>query len=270
MPVNRTDTRPLLVFIAILALGCAGSEPETPEQTADLASINWILPFIDGYLRAGSVPSSVSLLGAPPPSGSPAMQADQEANAMALSQRASPRWRQATKDASLSYPEATEDFACVLHAPISLWTTPTLYGLLLRAALDAGAATVEAKERYNRQRPFEVNREPICTPGDALSLRRDGSYPSAHSAVGWIWARLLSELAPERKDALLERGHEFGQSRVICNVHWQSDVEAGRAVADAVVERLHQTPEFEPDFATARREIELAHAWGLRPTHRCE
>ena len=134
MSVIRIDTRPLLILIVALAVACAGSETENAEQT-DLASINWILPFIDGYLHAGSVPSSVSLLGEPPPSGSPAMQADQEANARALSQRASPRWRQATKDASLSYPEATADFACALDAPISLWSTPTLYPAL-RGCLD--------------------------------------------------------------------------------------------------------------------------------------
>ena len=62
------------------------------------------------------------------------------------------------------------------------------------------------------------------------------------SAVGWGWALVLTELVPARADAILQRGREFGYSRVVCNVHWQSDVEAGRTMAAATVARLHADP----------------------------
>jgi acid phosphatase (class A) len=270
MPVNRIDTRLLLILLSFLTTACAASDEEPGEDSIEIDAASWFSPFTSGYLRRSSVPSSVSLLGAPPTAGTPAMQADQAANSTALTQRFSQRWQQAAKDAELAFPAATNDFACALNSPISQRQTPTLARLLLRAALDAGGATQEAKERYNRPRPFEVNRQPICTPESARSLRSDGSYPSGHSAVGWAWGVLLSQLAPERKDQILERAHEFGQSRVICNVHWQSDVEAGRAVAEAVVQQLHTNLEFKRDFATAGREIERARSRGLRPMHKCE
>ena len=83
-------------------------------------------------------------------------------------------------------------------------------------------------------------------------LKDNGSYPSGHAAVGWAWALILSEIAPARNDAILARGRAFGQSRVICNVHWQSDVIEGRFIGAAVVARLHADPEFRTELKSAK------------------
>ena len=48
---------------------------------------------------------------------------------------------------------------------------------------------------------------------------------------------ILSEVVPERADALIVRRRDFGVSRMICNVHWMADVEAGRAMGAATVAR---------------------------------
>ena len=103
-----------------------------------------------------------------------------------------------------------------------------------KVALDAGFSTRGAKEKYNRLRPFMLNNEPICTP-NLQSTMVDGSYPSGHTAAGWAWALVLAELSPELTEAIITRGREFGESRVVCNVHWQSDVDAGRFMASATV-----------------------------------
>ena len=80
---------------------------------------------------------------------------------------------------------------------------------------------------------------------------------------------MLAEVAPERADALLQRGRDFGQSRLVCNVHWQSDIDAGRIMAAATVARLHADPAFRSDLATARTEIEATRGAGLRPGGDC-
>jgi acid phosphatase (class A) len=45
-------------------------------------------------------------------------------------------------------------------------------------------------------------------------------------------------------------------------VHYQSDVDAGRAVGQAVFERLHQDPEFVADMAAAKVEVKKARRHG--------
>ena len=101
--------------------------------------------------------------------------------------------------------------------------------------------------------------------GEAQSLAKDGSYPSGHAALGWAWAQILASLAPERADALLRRGYAFGQSRMVCGYHWQSDVDQGRLVGSAAVARLQSDPVFSAQARLARQEIAAARARGLQP-----
>ena len=123
-------------------------------------------------------------------------------------------------------------------------------------------ATYKAKNTYNRTRPFVAFKTGSCTPAEEAFLAKDGSYPSGHAALGWAWALVLTELAPERADALLQRGRAFSQSRAICGVHWQSDIEAGRLTGAATVARLHANAVFVTQMQAAQREIARARARG--------
>ena len=114
-----------------------------------------------------------------------------------------------------------------------------------------------------------INDAPICTPDRRERLTKDGSYPSGHTAVGWAWALILTEIVPERSGPLLARGMAYGQSRVICNVHWQSDVDEGRIIGAAVVARLHTDPAFRADLDAAKAELDAVRARGLPPTNDC-
>jgi acid phosphatase (class A) len=156
-----------------------------------------------------------------------------------------------------------------LDAPVSERETPRLYLLLRRALPDAGLSTYAAKNHYQRPRPFMVNQLPSCTPAEEAMLRDDGSYPSGHNAIGWAWALILAEIAPDRADAVLARGRAFGQSRVVCNVHWQSDANEGRTMGAAAVARMHAEPEFRADLIAAGAELASACAKGLKSTRDC-
>jgi acid phosphatase (class A) len=114
-----------------------------------------------------------------------------------------------------------------------------------------------------------VNKEPTCTLDEEEHLKKDGSYPSGHTAIGWAWALILSEIAPERADAILARGRAFGESRVICNVHWNSDVVEGRFVGAAAAARLHADPAFRAELEAAKAELAAVRAKGLKPTRDC-
>jgi acid phosphatase (class A) len=52
-------------------------------------------------------------------------------------------------------------------------------------------------------------------------------------------ALILVEVFPEQTDDILQRGKQLGISRNVCNVHWNSDVVAGRMMGAAAVARLH-------------------------------
>ncbi|MGO3127573.1 MAG: acid phosphatase [Luteimonas sp.] len=219
-----------------------------------------------GYLDAPAFDSR-ALLPAPPASGSAAQVHDEAIAARSLALHDTARWRQATVDADLTFPAAEPLFACALGVEISAARTPHLVRLLRRSLADAANAGRAAKDHWQRGRPFVRNEAPVCTPEDLPKLRHGASYPSGHTAIGWAWTLALVELAPERSDALLQRGRAFGESRLVCNVHWHSDIVEGERVGAATFARLQASPEFRADLDAARTEIAAQRAAGATPTH---
>ena len=65
---------------------------------------------------------------------------------------------------------------------------------------------------------------------------------------------ILAEVAPERARQLLARGREYGESRIVCAVHYPSDVVSGQLVATAVVARLQANSDFAQDLSCAQQE----------------
>jgi acid phosphatase (class A) len=245
-------------FIGMKCLGINAAE-EAPNAPEDQGAM------IRGYLSLDSLPKIHELIPPPPEAGSAALAYDNEVSKKYLALEGSSRWELATKDAN----QVVEAFSCALNAPITEKDTPLLYMLLRRVCMDAGFATSQTKQKYKRSRPFIVNNESICTPKAKEWLRGNGSYPSGHTACGWACALILTEIAPEYSDAILARGRAFGQSRVVCNVHWQSDVIEGRFVGAAVVARLHAEPAFRADVEAARIELETVRGNNIGPIGDC-
>jgi acid phosphatase (class A) len=210
---------------------------------------------LEGYLSEDKIPNSLKLVPPPPEEGSAAFQLDQEIAAKYVALEDEARKEQASQDAVLVFPEAVDAFNIVLDVQISEETTPHLYMILRRTLADAGLSTYAAKNHYQRARPFMVNDTPICTPDEEAILRKDGSYPSGHTAIGWAWALILAEVFPEQADVILERGKQFGISRNVCNVHWHSDVVYGRMMGAAAVAVLHSNTDFMIDLKVAKEEV---------------
>ncbi|MBN8800606.1 MAG: phosphatase [Lysobacteraceae bacterium SCN 69-123] len=215
-------------------------------------------PAPTGYLQGAAIPDSQALSPPPPAPGSAWAALDEAIARQATALRGSARFAQAGADADLRFPAGAGQFSCALGVAVDSEHTPALYRLLQRSLIDASAATRAAKNHYRRPRPFMVNGQPTCTPDDEPHLRGSGSYPSGHTAIGWAWALILSEIAPERATALLERGRNYGQSRLVCNVHWYSDVQQAQTLGAATVARLHDNPGFVADLGAARRELAAA------------
>jgi len=264
MTVRLLRHLPLSATLAISALLPACSPNTDPQtQTANAARIN-------GYLASADIPDSLALSPPPPAPGTVWARLDEEIAAGALALQGSARFEQAHVDAEMGFPASANHFACALGVEVDAEHTPSLYRLLERTRKDVSATTRAAKTHYQRPRPFMLNGQPTCSPEHEELLRGNGSYPSGHTAAGWTWALALAEIAPERATGIIQRARSYGQSRVVCNVHWYSDVIQGQALAAALVAKLHGNAEFLHDLSKARDEISQARAHAQPLAHDCE
>ena len=231
--------KPILLTLALLAMLSARA------QRNDEAS----------FLTAAQVADAAVYLPAPPDTSSVAFLADYSRYLWGRAQRLTPRGRQADFDTHWQADSILKGFAPALGFLITERSAPAAYELIFKVCIDAERGVTGAKRRYMRRRPYVQFHEHTSCPAQEEELRASGSYPSGHSARGWAVALVLSELRPERQNALMERGYQYGESRVIEGYHYESDVEAARLAASTVVSRLHADAAFTAQLAKAKREL---------------
>lgn len=253
----------MLALLAICGQAFAQSGEAQPNVTDPHFKI------APGYLKRSDLPNSLVLLGPPPEKDSAALARDEEARKATIPLRNTDRWKLAHTDADLTFPQAAENFSCAMGFRIDEKQTPRLYAMMQKMLSDLGLSTYGVKTKYNRVRPFVVHNEATCRADQEAILREDGSYPSGHTAAGWGWALVFAQINPERSNELFKRGIAFGQSRVICDAHWQSDVDAGRIMGAATVALLQTNAAFLADLEAAKAEVKAAKAKGAAPALDC-
>jgi acid phosphatase (class A) len=206
-----------------------------------------------GYL-AGHEVDFRTFLGPPPAADSQWDRADQGL-VEALQAVDDRRWQMADQDGKELYPRFAEAFG----GPIDKKSSPALVKLLDRAIVDVDATADVAKDFFNRPRPFQrLQLQRVCDkaapPKPEEHPMHGSSYPSGHSTRGWTVALILARVAPDRAEVVLKRAEDYMESRLICGMHFPSDVEAGHDVAIAVVSHLDASPEFQNDLERARKE----------------
>lgn len=213
------------------------------------------------YLTIDEVLDSFKFLPPPPADTTAHYAYDREMYEWGKSMRDTPRGKQAIQDANLNDGWIDRDFSEAFGFVLTPENAPQICKLLSNMKEDAGdLATRGAKNYYMRKRPFMVYNEPSATPWDEESLSKNGSYPSGHTSIGWATALVLSEINPARQQEIMQRGYDFGESRVICGAHYQSDVDAGRIVGSAVVSALHNNEGFQQQLAKAKEEFKQLQA----------
>jgi acid phosphatase (class A) len=209
------------------------------------------------YLADAAVPDAVQFLPSPPAHDAPLDKADRAAFNSTRALKGSPRWELAANDVSEGAAAVLENFACVLGTRIDQARVPAVINLLERARLDLARATRGPKVHYRRLRPFVGNEAPICVQR-SQALADSFSYPSGHATQGWAYALILASLVPEKATPILVRGRAYGESRIVCGVHWLSDVVAGRLTGTTVFAALMGDPTFRADLEKARAELRAA------------
>ncbi len=147
-----------------------------------------------------------------------------------------------------------DGFACAAGRRLDPARLPALAALLARTRRDVVAVVRDAKTRFARPRPHLGNDAALCVPRSE-ALDRSFSYPSGHATEGWTFALVLAALMPERSTPILRRGRSYGESRIVCGVHWASDVEAGRLAGSALFAVLVGDAAFRADLERARSEL---------------
>ena len=162
----------------------------------------------------------------------------------------------AIRDAVYSLECIAQEFSEPFGLTISEEETPEIWKLLRDAKATCENMGGFPKYFYKRKRPFVRFQEATATPEFEPELRRNYSFPSGHTILGWTSALLLTEINPERADTILARGMMYGESRVIVGAHWQSDVDAGRLAAAALYARMHTSERFLKQMRRAQKEFE--------------
>ena len=208
------------------------------------------------YMGAEDLPNALEFYPAPPDTGSAAfaydvaqykwgkaMRADSARAALAIAQR------------TVDVAEMMSMFSEAFGMEISEKKTPAIFYVVKRGVLTMRLAGRAPKKHYMRPRPFMYFNEPTLMPQLEEEHRTNGSYPSGHTIRGWAMALLLAEINPAAQNAILKYGYEWGQSRVIAGYHWQSDIEASKAIIAGCFARLHADEAFLADMKKARAEF---------------
>ncbi len=253
--------RAMMIAVAMLAATAATAQPagvaEAMRQPGAAAPATKLPP---GYL-AGKPPVEIlKLLPPPPVAGSAQDIADRAVYADSARGIDGADWARAKSQLNPTGAGYFAQLSCALGAAISPQATPATLALIARAGVDFSAPMTVAKDFWKRGRPFTTDKGKACDPvsDDGVGARLGYAYPSGHSGIGWLWAIILSDVAPARAEPLRALGQATGDLRLACRVHWLSDVVYGRVLATAVYDRIAAEPEYQADLARARAEIAKA------------
>lgn len=217
---------------------------------------------VKGYLPAGAVDVK-AVLPVGPAADSAIDKADVEHVRNVNTHASAARWQKALLDDASVY----DRFADQLGFVPDRRRMPRFVRLLNRVSEDAFAASGEAKKLYPRPRPFQrFAMKRLCgqaVPKPEASPTGGTSYPSGHAVVSWAVALVMVEVAPSGAQAIIARAADYGESRVVCGLHFPSDITAGQAVAAAVVDKLLAVEAFRRDLQCAKTELQSVRA-GLR------
>jgi acid phosphatase (class A) len=118
-----------------------------------------------------------------------------------------------------------------------------------RLAATEGAIVDPAKERLNRQRPYQLS--DLVHP--VVKMSKSGSYPSGHATIGTLMGIVLSDLIPEKPREIMARASEYAFNRVVAGVHFRSDIDAWQIAGSVIAQVLFSRDDFRAQLNAARK-----------------
>ncbi|MBR4810565.1 MAG: phosphatase PAP2 family protein [Bacteroidaceae bacterium] len=174
-------------------------------------------------------------------------------------ERETERGEQAKVDADNSIEALLKNFSVPAGRELSAEATPAIAALLSYARDNMVKTAGELGSSTFRERPYvRINprRNKTLISDDEDAKKETTSYPSTNAEIGWGIALLLVEIMPrETANDILNRGFEYGRSRVIAGYNYPSDVQTGRLWASATLAHLHTMPQFQTLLQAAKDEL---------------
>jgi acid phosphatase (class A) len=147
-------------------------------------------------------------------------------------------------------------FEVAIGSGFDLKALPATAKLLADVRNDEKEAATTAKNFFLRSRPWTVDANlQSCSKNDAAK----SSYPSGHSTMGYAMGVILASLIPDKAEAILARAKDYAENRLVCGVHYRSDIAAGETLGTAVAVELMHNAQFKPEYDAAAQELKAAH-----------
>jgi len=209
-------------------------------------------PAVSKFLRPGDLDPTL-ILPPPPKDDDPAaVEGRAELHRIAAA-RTPERLAQARADDEL---EDVRAIAAPLGPAFSLDRLPATARLFADLRNEDSLAAKQAKALFKRERPFFFDRAlDVCDDGHD----KQNSYPSGHATMAWSASAVLANLMPGNAQVILAHATDYVESRLVCGVHYRSDLEAGHVLGTALVAKLMTKPEFAAEIEAARAELTAAH-----------
>lgn len=234
----------LFLFLATSVAAAQQTSPAKPARTSP-------------WFNAQSI-DFVALTPAPPASGSQLDRQDMQAVLLAQRTRTSAQIQQAQAD------DKEEDIFAFASVFGSLGPKFNAAELPVTAVLSqhlreaSSVVNPPLKLRFARPRPFVASTlvHPVC------EKTASNSFPSGHSMVGTLEALALTQIVPEQSTEIFRRLDQYAHNRVVCGVHYPSDVAASRTLSASLFGLIAASPAFQKELASARAEVR-SHLVGL-------
>jgi acid phosphatase (class A) len=201
------------------------------------------------YLQPGQV--DLSKILPPPPKPDSAAQRRDMAISLAYQKSRTP--------AMVALAQADQDrsvfrFGVIFGAGFAKQRLPKSAAFFKNALADERTIGGQAKKFWNRPRPFVASN--LISP--CVDEPPTDSYPSNHATTGRLYAEILARMLPEQSRRIFARADQYARNRVICGVHYESDIEAGERAGAIEARAMFLNADFRRDFFVARAEIRAA------------
>lgn len=185
------------------------------------------------YINSQDINNSVAAIPAPTVASSEDLHVSQEAIVSSTEEQITEAKQE---------PDTIFSYSSILGDDFNDQRLPLTAALFKKVDQDVATVLNTAKNTFQRQGPH----------GGKFS------YPSQHSARAVLWAALLSDVFPDKKDLLTKKALQKSWNRVILGFHYPSDTYAGGVCGTNLKQLFLSKPAFQAEWNNACAEIKGA------------